>query len=846
MRCRLLTVLVALGAWGSLAGAEVASPASLSLPKEVATILHQRCGECHGEKAPKARLTLTTVAGLARGGRKGLVVRPRHPDESRLWQMVHGNEMPPDMPLPESERQTLRKWIESGAPGLPTNTAGSHWAFRPPQRPAVPAVKQSGLRNEIDPFIVVALDGHKLTLAPEADRTTLLRRVALDLTGLPPSPQEIDAFLADSSPNAFEQMIERYLASPHYGERWGKHWLDAVGYADSNGYFNADSDRPLAHKYRDWVIRSFNADLPFDRFVRAQLAGDELAGYTPEGDVTPEMAESLVATHFLRNAPDGSGESDGNPDEVRTDRLTVLEGTLQNTMSSLLGITIQCARCHAHKFEPITHEEYYRLQALFSPIYCPDRWVKPNDRTATVATRKQREEHQRRTERVAGQVGALHAGLATLAAPFHELLIEERLATLEATLREEVLRASRVAKEKRTPEQQALLKKHVEPLKVSDDDAARRFPEYAAVREQVRKAIASREKERLAPLEKVAVAVEVGPQPPVHRLLLRGVHNQPGQEVQPGVPAALVTPGNGYALAAPPAHGSGRRSAFARWVTAPANPLFARVFVNRLWQQHFGKGLVATPDNFGISGARPSHPELLDWLAVEFVEKGYLVKHLHRLILTSATYRQSAAPPRDRAEAARALDPNNRLLSHFPLRRLDAETVRDAMLAVSGELDRRIGGPYIPTRRTPEGNVEVDETRPDARRRSVYLQQRRTQVATFLELFDAPAITATCSVRNTSTVPVQALALLNSDFARRRARAFAERVHQEAGAEMAPRLQLAFRLAFGRPPRDEERAAATRFLETQRQLYPARDADRNAWTDFCQMLAASNAFLYGE
>ena len=231
---------------------------------------------------------------------------------------------------------------------------------------------------------------------------------------------------------AYAQMVERYLASPHYGERWGKHWLDTAGYADSNGYFNADSDRPLAWKYRDWVIRSFNADMPFDRFVRAQLAGDELAGYTPGGDVTPEMADLLVATHFLRNAPDGSGESDGNPDEVRTDRLTVLEGNLHNTMNSLLGITIQCARCHSHKFEPIEHEEYYRLQAILSPVYCPERWVKPNDRTVTVATRKQLDDHRRRTERVDGQVKALEAGLTTLAVPYREMLIEERLASLDA------------------------------------------------------------------------------------------------------------------------------------------------------------------------------------------------------------------------------------------------------------------------------------------------------------------------------------------------------------------------------------------------------------------------------
>jgi Protein of unknown function (DUF1553)/Protein of unknown function (DUF1549)/Planctomycete cytochrome C len=819
-----------------------AEPPGTPLPKEVEAILHKRCGECHGEKAAKAQLTLTTPAGLARGGRKGIVVRPRKPDESRLWQMVRANEMPPDSPLPPTEREALRQWIEAGASGLPANDPRTHWAFQPPRRPALPAVKQPGVRNAIDHFIAAALEDKKLTLAPEAEPATLLRRVALDLTGLPPTPAEIDAFRADSSAEAYARMVDRYLASPRYGERWGKHWLDTAGYADSNGYFNADSDRPLAYKYRDWVIRSCNADMPFDRFVRAQLAGDELAAYAPGGDVTPETAELLVATHFLRNAPDGSGESDGNPDEVRTDRLTVLEGNLQNTMSALLGLTIQCARCHAHKFEPIDHEEYYRLQAIFAPVYSLDRWVKPNDRTVPVGARKQREEHQRRTERVDGQVRALQAGLATLAGPYREMLVEERLTSLAAPLREEVLLAVRSPKEKLTAGQQQLLKMHVEPLKISDDDAAKRFPEYAAVREQVRKAVAARERERPAPLEKLAVAVEVGPQPPVHHLLLRGQHNQPGKEVQPGVVAALTTPGNAYAIAGAPPHGTGRRTAFARWVTAPANPLFARVYVNRVWQNHFGKALVATPDNFGLSGARPSHAELLDWLALEFIDKGYSVKHLHRLILNSAAYRQASAT----TAQARALDPDNRLLSRFPLQRLDAETLRDAMLAVSGELDAHAGGPYVPTLRTPEGNVEVDESRADARRRSVYLQQRRTQVATFLELFDAPAITSTCSVRNTSTVPIQALTLLNSDFARRRARAFAERLRREVGPETDRRILLAFRLAYGRPPRDEERTAAARFLEKQRKIYLDGDAEAKAWTDCCQMLLASNAFLYVE
>ena len=632
--------------------------------------------------------------------------------------------------------------------------AETHRAYRPPVRTLVPRVRRPALaRTPIDRFILAALEAKGLSLNPEADRATLIRRVSFDLTGLPPTPAEIAAFLADTVPDAYERMVERYLASPHHGERWGKFWLDAVGYADSNGYFNADSDRPLAWRYRDYVVRSLNADKPYNRFVFEQLAGDELAGYEPKGDVTPQMAELLIATHFLRNAPDGTGESDGNPDEVRTDRLTVLEGNLQVLMNGLLGISIQCARCHSHKFEPISHEEYYRLQAILSPVYSPERWIKPKDRVVLIGTRKEREEYRRRNPGGKG--------------------------------------------------------------------------------------------EPPPPLVKLAVIVETDPKPLPHHLLRRGRHNAPGKVVQPGVPAALSTPGNTYRVEShPPGRtSSGRRSALARWVTSPENPLFARVMVNRLWQHHFGVGLVSTPDNLGRSGARPSHPELLDWLAVEFVRSGWSIKSMHRLMLHSAVYRQSSAA---RPEAV-AMDSGNRLLWRYPLRRLDAEAVRDAVLAVSGELDRRLGGRYTPTRRLADGTVSVDDKHPGARRRSIYLQQRRTQVATLLELFDAPSMALNCSTRTTSTVPLQALTLLNSAFSVARAKSFADRLRREAGADPERRLALAFTLACGRAPSAAERAAALKFLAAQRRLYTAAKKDpEGAWADLCQMLLASNAFLYVE
>jgi hypothetical protein len=689
-----------------------------------------------------------------------------------------------------------------------------HRAFAPVVRPTVPTVK-SAARTNVDRFILAILEAKGLTLNPEADRTTLIRRVSFDLTGLPPTVEEIDRFLADKSTDAYEKMVDRFLASPHYGERWGKFWLDAAGYADSNGYFNADSDRPLAWKYRDWVIKSFNNDKPYDRFVQEQLAGDELVRFAPDGDVTPAMVEALTATHFLRNAQDGTGESDGNPDEVRTDRFTVLEGNVQNLMNCLLGVTVQCARCHDHKFEPLTQAEYYGLQSLLFPVYNPERWTKPNDLVIAIATRLELAETTRKNQLVDKQVKAAKDGLAAFAETLREQYLDE-------------------------------LKQQKEPAKkITDDDLAKRFPEFAALRERVQKTIAEREKDRPRSLEKISAFFETDPKPAVHHVLKRGQHNQPGDEVQPGVPVALSTTKNSFAI---PARldgrvSTGRRTAFANWVTSPENPLFARVMVNRVWQHHFGTGIVATPDNLGMSGAKPSHPELLDYLAAEFVASKWSVKSLHRLIITSAVYRQSSTP---RAELD-AIDPENRLLSHFPLRRLDAEAVRDAMLSASSELDVRGGGPYVPSKRTAEGVVEIGEKTPGAYRRSVYLQQRRTQVVTFLSLFDSPAIVSTCGKRTPSTVPLQSLAMLNSEFARARSKAFAVRLAREAGDDSAKRVALAYRLACAREVTKDEAAACEKFLAKQRDVYAKeKDADTRAWVDLCQVILASNAFLYVE
>jgi hypothetical protein len=714
-------------------------------------------------------------------------------------------------------------------------------AFRPAVRPRVPGVKGDP-RTDVDRFILVVLEAKQLSLNPEADRATLIRRVCFDLTGLPPSIEEVNAFLADKATDAYAKMVDRYLASPHYGERWGKFWLDAAGYADSNGYFSADSDRPLAWRYRDYVVKSFNSDKPYDQFVAEQIAGDERVSYAPDDDVTPAMLEGVTATHFLRNAPDGTGESDGNPDEVRTDRFSVLEGNVQNVMNCLLGLTVQCARCHDHKFEPISQEEYYGLQAILFPVYNPERWVKPNDRIVTLGTRAEVAAAQRKNKQIDRQVKAVRAGLAAFAEPLREQMLDERFHDLDAATRTAIIEAVKAPREKRTAAQAALLNKHAN-AEISDDDLAKRYPEYAGLRERVEQTVAEREKDRPKPAEQFAVFVETDPSPPVHHVLIRGQHGQPGAEVQPGVLAALSTPKNQFQIGPRPAGrvSTGRRTAFAKWVTSPENPLFARVMVNRIWQHHFGTGIVATADNLGLSGAKPSHPELLDFLAAEFIASGWSVKAMHRLILTSGVYRQSSEP----REKLDTIDPDNRLLARFPLRRLDAEALRDSMLFICGELNPRAGGPFVPSTRTDEGTVRIAENADGALRRSIYLQQRRTQVVTFLQLFDAPSIVTTCGKRAPSTVPLQSLALLNSEFSRTRARAFAGRLAHDAGEDQGKRLDLAFRFACSRPPLRDELEACEKFLAKQREVYDKeKNADVRVWTDLCQMLFASNAFLY--
>ncbi|HEV7999677.1 MAG TPA: DUF1549 and DUF1553 domain-containing protein [Planctomycetaceae bacterium] len=910
----------------------------------------------------------------------------------------------------------------------------NHWSFRPLVRPAVPTLKNQALtRTPVDAFLLAPLEEKGLGFSPEADRATLLRRLSFDLTGLPPQPEETAQFVADPSAQAYSRAVERLLASPHYGERWGKYWLDVAGYADSNGYFNADTDRPLAYKYRDHVIRSFNRDQPFDQFIREQLAGDELSGHVPGKPFTREVVEQFTATHFLRNSQDGSGESDGNADEVRIDRATVLQGTLQISMNSLLGVTIQCCRCHEHKFEPIAAAEYYQLQSIFYPAfpaYDLAHWVKPKDRIrempegdeGRVWKNHERQIDDEKTRAVkeyiswinshrpseavlfrdefqhpghlhegwwsptpeAGQPDAIGsvaldsprvpaarvengtlkiqesntgdrwlvtrqifnwqppgegewteasfnlvadridgsppaeriaffiaaqtgdskgarpsagnlvidgnpAGKAALhlayASPYSRPVGEigesgyrpgHRYGIRVTNVSNRKLRLEQIVDH--LPEKNAITLDAVDlpegafgfeyccgrSFVVSDvlvetsgsTKGASTSPRLTAYRtdaerhtRRLHKTLESLESQRLAKPGELACVTDVVQSPPALHVLKRGNYTDLGEPV---VPAGLRVLSDGspdlrVTVPYPGSTSSGRRLAFARWLTAsgsrPAS-LLARVMANRIWQRHFGTGIVVTPDNFGLSGTRPTHPKLLEFLAHEFVGSGWSVKQLHRLIVNSAAYRQSSAA----TGRAVTVDLDNRWLSRFPLRRLDAEAVRDSMLSVSGEITERMYGPYVRSNTDEEGAVVVLEDQEGAHRRSIYLQQRRTQVNSLLDLFDAPTIVSNCPVRGTSTVPLQSLALLNSSFVRARAVALASAAIQNPASRSSlsgdDRISRAIERTFGRGPTASERAASSQFVEKQSATYGAKDDP--AWRDFCQMLLASNAFLYVE
>jgi hypothetical protein len=774
--------------------------------QKIRPIIIQQCYACHSGGAKKLRggLRLDNRTGLLKGGDSGPAVVPGKPSDSLLIQALRqeGLSMPPKGKLPPAVIMDFERWVAMGAPdprdgtvapprsGMDLEAGRRFWAFQPPREQAVPGVKDlSWPRSDIDRFILARLESSGLHPALDADRVSLIRRANLDLIGLPPSPEEVDGFMADRSPNAFAKVVDRLLASPHFGERWGRHWLDVVRYADSNG-----KDENLtfheAWRYRDYVITAFNRNKPFDQFVREQLAGDLLPAANRS-----RRDEQITATGFLVVGPKMLFDRD--PLKRQMD---VVDEQIDTVGRALLGLTVACARCHDHKFDPIPTADYYALAGIFGSTHTLDGTKEGNPLVAGWMLRPLGENGE-----------SLRAT---------QLVHQKNLEAVSAALRE--ARKDLLG-----------LEAHPESLKTGlrITEAGARVKELEALERKLQ--------ESFPPAPALAMAVRDEDSPADMPINLRGNPHAPGPlvprgflRVVSGAPAPDVTAGR-----------SGRLE-LAEWLTTQENPLTARVFVNRVWMHLFGEGLVRSLDDFGAQGERPTHPELLDYLALRFMKDGWLVKSLVRALVLSRAYQMAFV---GNAEVER-IDPENRLWWRANRRRLDAEVLRDTMLLVSGRLDRRMGGSEVADlgefaiNNNSKGGLSTDSNR----RRSVYLPVLRGYLPPLFEVFDFADPDVCMGKRNATTVPSQALYVMNSPFAMEQARLAARRLLTEVDKDKT-RLTLLYRRALGRPPAEMEREAVLRFfLERSTEDAPgmAAEAEEDQWAAVCQAVFGCTEFRY--
>ena len=859
--------------WIAKGDVNTARRAEAVTENDVLPIFQMRCVVCHGKRKQEGGLDLRFQASRLKGGKSGPALVPGNPDESLIMKRIASGQMPPPKLLYEyfvrpptsAEVEKLRRWIAAGAPAAPMVLAEEKaeekddplvsdkdrrfWSFQPPQRPAVPVVSDQGLVcNPIDSFLLQKLETKHLSYSPPAERIALMRRAYLDLIGLPPSPEEIQAYAEDHGADAYERMIDKLLASPHYGERWGKFWLDAAGYSDSEGIIDEDLVRSSIWRYRDYVIRSLNQDKPYDRFLMEQIAGDELVDYKHAKEITPELTEKLIATGFLRLVPDGTySTANGSVAE----RINVIADEVEMLSSSVMGLTVGCARCHNHKYDPIPQRDYYRLSATLQTAYDPYDWVKPTDRYLDIALESERKEAATWNAPIEAEVKRLEASLEDKIKPFRDKMIAERLAALPDDVRKDLNAALETAAEKRTATQKYLADSFQDTVKVTDEDLEKKFPELKTQTADAKEKIAATRK-KLKEKPQIRALYEMGGEPSPAYLLRRGEAQSIVEAVPPGVPSVLKIGLAPYKVQPPRADSSGRRLALARWLVQPEHPLTARVMVNRIWMHHFGRGLVATPTNFGHIGSPPSHPELLDWLATEFVRSGWSMKAMHRLMMTSAAYRQSSRLD----PATEGSDPDNILLSRMPLRRMEAEQLYDSILKVTGQLDETAFGPPVPVEVQPAGEVVGEGSRKQGWPRSIYMLQRRSTPITMLEVFDLPSLSPNCIQRSYSTVPTQLLELINSEVMRERARYWAGRLIDKFGTNQEKQIEQIYLLAYARPPTSEETRLAIRdlaelskqwdlHLENEKSDAPRAAAARwAALTDFCQATLGSPEFAY--
>ena len=870
-----------------LAAGEGRAAPALTFEKDIRPILKTHCFQCHGEDGvTKGKLDTRLARFLIKGGKEGPDVIPGKSADSHLVQLVTKGDMPKGKAkLKDEEIATIAQWVDQGAKTArpePEKLGPEHaftdeerawWSFQPIKHPVPPVVRdaKAAIRNPIDRFVLDKLAPNHLTQSREADPVTYIRRATFDLTGLPPTPEEVDAYLAASIKNpelALKQLIDRLLESPAYGERWGRHWLDVAGYADSDGYTDRDLERKYAYKYRDYVIKAFNSDKPFDQFVREQLAGDEMVPQ-PHKNLSPDAIEKITATGFLRMAPDGTGAMN----DVAA-RNAAIADTVKIIGTSLYGMTVGCAQCHDHRYDPITQADYYRMRAIFEPGFDTKSWRVPNGRLVSLLT----DSEKVTAAKIEAEAKKLDAARTAKGEEFIAEVLEKEVAKRDAGIRDALRAAYKAVPAKRTPAQLKLLKDNPSVDKLTSGSLYLYDTTYAThhadeLKKMADEAAAVRAKK---PVEEFVHAFEEAPKTaatiPATFIFNRGDPEQPKQQVQPG---ELMILGSQRNVEIPEKSKTlpttGRRLAFANSLTDGKHPLIARVMVNRVWAHHFGKGIVPSVGDFGTLGQKPSHPELLDWLASDFMAKGWSLKNLHRLIMTSATYRQSSKRDTERER----IDPDNRLLSRQNVRRLEAETLRDALLAVGGKLNTKITGTPVPVAYDEQGQVVIGVDTADTAgrqtgkyiplngeeyRRSLYVQVRRSKPFEMFTTFDAPTMEPNCTDRNVTTVSPQSLLLMNNSYMREYASFFARRLQTECGPDVRKQIERAWLLSYGHAGSMAEIEEALAFVQAQTEHYQKNPAifdvatgpapktpaapDLLGLAALCHALMSSNEFLY--
>ena len=846
--------------------------------RDIQPILARHCEECHGADVQESGLDLRSVSAMLHGGKAGPVIVRGHAEYSELIGMVESGRMPPDddARLTDEEISLLRRWIDAEAPSrervVPSPSRSkisdedrAHWAYQPLRTQPLPDIRNSKrVRGPIDRFVLNKLQEKGLGYSENADSNALVRRIHYDLTGLPPHPDALTALGHKQPDVAFERLVDQLLDSPHFGERWGRYWMDVAGYVEVYG---SDNDADIIKKaegkwrYRDYIIQSFNNDKPMDQFIIEQLAGDELFDWRNANKFSPEMVEALTATGFLLCANDDTDSNELNIPDVRHH---VLQRTSEVVAGNLLALTLQCAKCHDHKYEAISQEDYYRFAAVFAPAFNVHHWIQSNAHgRPDVADSVQAEIDQHNAE-VQSKIDNLERRKEAIRIPHRQSLFEQRLGKLPESVRETVRAAFETTEEKRNDDQKRLVAEHKEALAVPPESVESLLTEGEAIQiAEMNREISSFESQRRS-YGTIQVVYEPGTPPPTH-VLRRGNYLRPGLEVAPGLLKILdndrIT-GQQDAVSAdaadtPPAAGpsSGRRLALARQITNSttlSGQHVARVLVNRIWQQVFGRGIVETSDNFGVSGSPPTHPELLDWLTLEFIRDGWRVKPTIKRMVMSTAYRQtSTSRPASKAEQ---IDPGNQWLWRMRLRRMDSELIRDAMLVASGKLDRTMSGPSIPLDPRPDGMVRIKESElasPSAKwRRSVYLLARRNYHLTMMRVFDQPIVARNCTIRQPAPAVTQALAMLHDDFVLGQADFFAQRVAAECST-LQERIQRAFEIALGRKPEADELNWCADFLDRHKERYLHAEESKSeaecaqqALAQLCHMLLNTNEFLF--